>query len=141
MLPKWVMPMHQFLPHSQYYISQCLRHMEMQNMRMCCLPCTGNHFARTPHCLRIGTHHRKYTHVMQYVFRRNFPTTQPVLYQPMFAAHGDAKYESCLTFVSKAAMDQNIKEKYGLKKSASQNIHDCRRFLIHLCQRTNAIVY
>lgn len=47
----------------------------------------------------------------------SIPTTQPVLYQPMFAAHGDAKCESCLTFVSKAAMDQNIKEKYGLKKT------------------------
>ncbi len=47
----------------------------------------------------------------------SIPTTQPVLYQPMFVAHGDAKYESCLTFVSKAAMDQNIKEKYGLKKT------------------------
>ena len=47
----------------------------------------------------------------------SIPTTQPVLYQPMFAAHGDAKCESCLTFVSKAAMEQNIKEKYGLKKT------------------------
>ena len=47
----------------------------------------------------------------------SIPTTQPVLYQPMFAAHGDAKYESCLTFVSGAAMEQNIKEKYGLKKT------------------------
>ena len=47
----------------------------------------------------------------------SMPTMQPVLYQPMFAAHGDAKCESCLTFVSKAAMEQNIKEKYGLKKT------------------------
>ena len=47
----------------------------------------------------------------------SIPTTQPVLYQPMFAAHGDAKGESCLTFVSKAAYDNNVKEKYGLKKT------------------------
>ena len=47
----------------------------------------------------------------------SIPTTRPVLYQPMFAEHGDAKCESCLTFVSKAAMEQNIKEKYGLKKT------------------------
>ncbi len=47
----------------------------------------------------------------------SIPTTEPVLYQPMFAAHGAAKNESCLTFVSKAAMDQNVKEKYGLQKT------------------------
>ena len=47
----------------------------------------------------------------------SIPTTQPVLYQPMFAAHGAAVYESCLTFVSKAAMDNNVKEKYGLQKT------------------------
>lgn len=55
----------------------------------------------------------------------SIPTTQPVLYQPMFAAHGDAKCESCLTFVSKAAMDQNIKEEYGLKKTVV-SVHGCR---------------
>ncbi len=47
----------------------------------------------------------------------SIPTTQPVLYQPMFAAHGKAKNEACLTFVSKAAMDENVKEKYGLEKT------------------------
>ena len=47
----------------------------------------------------------------------SIPTTQPVLYQPMFAAHGKAKNESCLTFVSQAAMDENVKEKYGLEKT------------------------
>ena len=47
----------------------------------------------------------------------SIPTTEPVLYRPMFAAHGAAKYESCLTFVSKAAMDNNVKEKYGLQKT------------------------
>lgn len=55
----------------------------------------------------------------------SIPTTQPVLYQPMFAAHGDAKCESCLTFVSKAAMEQNIKEKYGLKKTVVP-VYGCR---------------
>ena len=39
----------------------------------------------------------------------SIPTTQPVLYQPMFAAHGKAKNEACLTFVSQAAMDENVK--------------------------------
>ena len=47
----------------------------------------------------------------------SIPTTQPVCYQPMFAAHGKAKNEACLTFVSQAAMDENVKEKYGLEKT------------------------
>ena len=47
----------------------------------------------------------------------SIPTTQPVLYQPMFAAHGKAKNEACLTFVSRAAMEENVKEKYGLEKT------------------------
>ena len=55
----------------------------------------------------------------------SIPTTQPVLYQPMFAAHGDAKYESCLTFVSQAAIDAGIKEEYGLKKTVVP-VHGCR---------------
>lgn len=55
----------------------------------------------------------------------SIPTTQPVLYQPMFAAHGDAKCESCLTFVSKAAMDNHVKEKYGLKKTVVP-VRGCR---------------
>ena len=35
----------------------------------------------------------------------------------MFAAHGKAKYEACLTFVSRAAMEEHVKEKYGLEKT------------------------
>ena len=46
----------------------------------------------------------------------SIPTTQPVLYQPMFAAHGRAKAEACLTFVSQAAIEEGVKEKYGLEK-------------------------
>lgn len=46
----------------------------------------------------------------------SIPTTQPVMYQPMFGAHGKAKYTTALTFVSKVAMDNNIKEKLGLEK-------------------------
>ena len=47
----------------------------------------------------------------------SIPTTQPVLYQPMFAAHGKALGESCLTFVSKVAYENGVKEKYGLDKT------------------------
>ena len=38
------------------------------------------------------------------------------MYRPMFAAHGKAKFETCLTFVSKAAMKADIAGKYELKK-------------------------
>ena len=47
----------------------------------------------------------------------SIPTTQPVLYQPMFGAHGKAKYGTCLTFVSKAAYENQVKEAYGLEKT------------------------
>lgn len=55
----------------------------------------------------------------------SIPTCQPVLYQPMFAAHGKAKYESCLTFVSKAAMERDVKTKYGLQKTVVP-VEGCR---------------
>ena len=55
----------------------------------------------------------------------SIPTTQPVLYQPMFAAHGMAKNESCLTFVSKAAYENGVKEKYGLQKTVVP-VKNCR---------------
>ena len=47
----------------------------------------------------------------------SIPTCEPVIYRPMFAAHGKAKYASCLTFVSKAAMENDVKDKYGLEKT------------------------
>lgn len=46
----------------------------------------------------------------------SIPTCEPVMYRPMFAAHGKAKFETCLTFVSKAAMKADIAGKYELKK-------------------------
>ena len=46
----------------------------------------------------------------------SIPTCEPVMYRPMFAAHGKAKFETCLTFVSKASMKADIAGKYGLKK-------------------------
>jgi urease subunit alpha len=55
----------------------------------------------------------------------SIPTCQPILYQPMFAAHGRAKYESCLTFVSKASIEAGIKEKYGLEKTVVP-VKNCR---------------
>ena len=46
----------------------------------------------------------------------SIPTCEPVLYRPMFGAHGKARYASCLTFVSRAAMEEGVSEKYGLQK-------------------------
>ena len=34
----------------------------------------------------------------------SIPTCEPVMYRPMFGAHGKAKYKTCLTFVSKAVI-------------------------------------
>lgn len=47
----------------------------------------------------------------------SIPTCEPVIYRPMFAAHGKAKHTACLTFVSKAAMEANVAEAYGLEKT------------------------
>jgi urease subunit alpha len=46
----------------------------------------------------------------------SIPTPQPILYRPMFAAKGDAKYQTSITFVSKAAFEKGIHEQLGLKK-------------------------
>ncbi len=55
----------------------------------------------------------------------SIPTTEPVMYKPMFAADGAAKYESCITFVSKAAVENDVKGKYDLKKTVLPVQH-CR---------------
>ena len=55
----------------------------------------------------------------------SIPTCEPVVYQHMFGAHGRAKYESCLTFVSKAAMANDVKEAYGLEKTVVP-VSNCR---------------
>lgn len=46
----------------------------------------------------------------------SIPTPQPVLYRPMFAAHGKAKFSTSITFLSKAAIELGIPEKLRLKK-------------------------
>lgn len=55
----------------------------------------------------------------------SIPTTEPVMYQPMFAAHGKAKYETCLTFISKAAAEAGIPERLGLQKRIVP-VENCR---------------
>lgn len=55
----------------------------------------------------------------------SIPTTQPVMYKKMFGAHGKAKYETSLTFVSQAAMDADVKGQYGLEKTVVP-VKNCR---------------
>lgn len=55
----------------------------------------------------------------------SIPTTQPVMYRHMFGAHGTAKYDTCITFVSKAAFDDDIKGKLNLQKSIL-SVENCR---------------
>ncbi|MBU0723942.1 MAG: urease subunit alpha [Alphaproteobacteria bacterium] len=47
----------------------------------------------------------------------SIPTPQPVHYRPMFAAYGRSLTESSVTFVSKAALEDGIAEKFGLSKT------------------------
>ncbi len=47
----------------------------------------------------------------------SIPTPQPVHYRPMFGAFGRAMAASCLTFVSKAALDLDIGRKLGLQRT------------------------
>jgi urease subunit alpha len=46
----------------------------------------------------------------------SIPTPQPVLYRPMFAAYGKAKFSTSITFMSKAAISQGVPQQLGLKK-------------------------
>lgn len=46
----------------------------------------------------------------------SIPVTQPVLYQHMFGAHGRAKFDTCFTFLSRAAYENHIEKEYGLRK-------------------------
>jgi urease subunit alpha len=46
----------------------------------------------------------------------SIPTPQPVLYRPMFAAHGRALGSTCVTFLSKAALDAGVPRRLGLTR-------------------------
>jgi len=55
----------------------------------------------------------------------SIPTPQPVHYRNMFGAFGKARSHTSITFVSKAALDDGIKEKLGLNKLV-RAVKDCR---------------
>ncbi len=46
----------------------------------------------------------------------SLPTPQPVMYRPMFGGFGLAMPSTCVSFVSRAAYDNGIKEKLGLQR-------------------------
>ena len=46
----------------------------------------------------------------------SIPTPEPVYYREMFGHHGKAKFDVNITFVSKAAVEDGIKEKLNLER-------------------------
>jgi urease subunit alpha len=46
----------------------------------------------------------------------SIPTPQPVHYRRMFGAHGRARYQTCLTFVSQTALDKGLSRKLKVNK-------------------------
>lgn len=55
----------------------------------------------------------------------SIPTPQPVIYRKMYGALGSAVYDTCITFMSKVAIDNKVNEKYGLKKKVLA-VRNCR---------------
>jgi urease subunit alpha len=56
----------------------------------------------------------------------SIPTPQPTFYRNQFAAHGRARYSTCLTFVSQAAFDYGLVSKLHLQKKLSP-VHNTRK--------------
>ena len=56
----------------------------------------------------------------------SIPTPQPVHYRPMFAAFGGALAATCVTFVSRWALEAGMPEKLGLQRRAVA-VRDTRR--------------
>src|SRR5437588_12323054 len=55
----------------------------------------------------------------------SIPPPQPVLYRPMFGAFGSATAATALTFVSKAALEEELPLKLGLRKTVVA-VEKCR---------------
>lgn len=55
----------------------------------------------------------------------SIPTPEPVVYTDMFGAYGLARANTCISFVSRAAYDDGIKERLGLKRQVLPVSH-CR---------------
>ena len=64
----------------------------------------------------------------------SIPTPQPVHYRPMFGAFGGALAATCLTFVSKAALNSGALDALGLRRTlaAAHNTRAIRKTdLVH----------
>ena len=64
----------------------------------------------------------------------SIPTPQPVRYRPMFGCSGEALARTCLTFVSQAALEAKVQNRYGLRKQvvAVKNVRRVRKAdLVH----------
>ncbi len=55
----------------------------------------------------------------------SIPTPQPVYPRPQFAAYGEALARTCLTFVSKASLEEGIVERYRLRREVVA-VENCR---------------
>ncbi|QHM70053.1 urease subunit alpha [Mixta intestinalis] len=55
----------------------------------------------------------------------SLPTPQPVWYRPMFGAQGKTLRDTCVTFVSRAALEADVKEKLGLERQVMA-VRQCR---------------
>ncbi len=56
----------------------------------------------------------------------SLPTPEPVTYRPMFGSLGRAVYSTCLTFVSKLAIENRIPRRLGLRKRVVP-VKGCRK--------------
>ncbi|WP_310558364.1 urease subunit alpha [Flavobacterium sp.] len=64
----------------------------------------------------------------------SIPTPQPVIYRHMFGASSKAIFNTCITFVSKLSLENNVVQSYGLQKMVLP-VKNCRNIskkdLIH----------
>lgn len=56
----------------------------------------------------------------------SIPTTEPIMYRPMFGALGSAKYSTSLTFTSKLAIEKGLEKKISTKKKLVP-VKNCRK--------------
>jgi urease subunit alpha len=56
----------------------------------------------------------------------SIPTPQPVVYRPMFGTYGKALYNTCITFVSQASIDNGRIREYALQKMV-RPVKGCRK--------------
>ena len=56
----------------------------------------------------------------------SIPTPQPMMYRPMFGAHGRAKAATSVSFVSRVSLEAGIAERLQLRKTLVP-VSNCRR--------------